>query len=75
MFIFAFYSSFASSLLYMFLYSFYDLSPAAANGYNWFTTLSFLLRPLYGFVTDKYPIFGSRRKYYLLIYLTILTGI
>ena len=60
----AFYTSFASALIYKFLYSNYNLSPAETNLCKYFTTLSFLLRPLYGFLTDKVPIFGYRRKIY-----------
>ena len=72
MLIYAFYSSFSSALSYKYFYQFYDLSPATTNAYNYFTTLNFLLRPIYGFLTDKLPIFGYRRKIYLFIYLILL---
>ena len=69
----AFYTSFSSALIYKFLYSNYNLSPSETNACKYFATLSFLLRPFYGFLTDKVPIYGSRRKVYLYIYLVSLT--
>ena len=43
------------------------LSPAEVAALSGITTLPWVIKPVYGFLTDGLPIFGYRRKPYLII--------
>jgi len=43
------------------------VSPATLSSINSFTSLPWVIKPLYGFTSDAFPIFGYRRKPYLFL--------
>lgn len=44
------------------------LDPDMLARFDSFTTFIWLFKPLYGFICDTFPIFGSHRKSYLIIF-------
>ena len=45
-----------------------NLDPAALSLFNSIITYVFLTKPLCGFICDSYPLFGSRRRSYLILF-------
>jgi len=43
----------------------FDLSPASVSMIGSLTSLPWIIKPIWGFISDTYPIFGYRRKVYL----------
>ena len=43
----------------------FDLSPASVSMIGSLTSLPWIIKPIYGFISDTYPVFGYRRKVYL----------
>jgi len=44
------------------------LEPSTVSKINSFVFIPWILKPIYGLVTDSFPIFGYRRKPYLFIF-------
>ncbi|CAI5483172.1 unnamed protein product [Closterium sp. Yama58-4] len=45
----------------------FGLDPAETALLSGFSTLPWLIKPLYGFLSDGFPLFGSRRRSYLIL--------
>ena len=44
----------------------YNLTPSVMSMSYGFTALPWSLKPIWGFISDSYPLFGYRRKSYLI---------
>lgn len=45
-----------------------NLNPADLSLFNSIINFVWVLKPIFGFICDSYPIFGSHRKSYLIIF-------
>ncbi len=61
------YTTIGNLAFYSLLKDVLHLDPAELNGYYTFINLLFLLKPLYGFVTDTCYIFGRHRQPYIML--------
>lgn len=43
----------------------FDMSPASVSMVGSLTSLPWIIKPVWGFISDTYPIFGYRRRVYL----------
>lgn len=50
------------------------LGPKAVAAATWFIGIPFVIKPIYGLLSDFYPIFGSRRKLYLMVLNSLAVG-
>jgi len=46
----------------------YGLSPAMMGLYLSYTTLPWMIKPFWGIITDSKPLFGYRRKSYIILF-------
>jgi hypothetical protein len=52
----------------------YDIEPAKAQVLGTMAMLPWAFKLLYGIISDNYPIFGSKRRLYMII-LSVIAGI
>ena len=46
----------------------FGLSPAMMGLYLSYTTIPWIVKPLWGLITDSKPLFGYRRKSYIILF-------
>ena len=62
------FSTFPNLSMYYFFKDNLKLDPASLSIFNSIINFVWLLKPIFAFITESYPIFGSRRKSYLIIF-------
>ena len=62
------FSTFASLSMNQFFMDDLQLDPAELSRFNTIINFIWVLKPVFGFICDSYPIFGSHRKNYLILF-------
>ncbi|CDW88633.1 UNKNOWN [Stylonychia lemnae] len=62
------FSSFPALCINQFFKDDLKLDPAELSLFNSIINFVWILKPIFGFISDSYPIFGSRRKSYLILF-------
>ena len=61
------FASMGDTSYYVLMKSEFNIGPGEISWFNSVTTIGFLFKPLYGILTDTFPIFGYRRKSYIVL--------
>ena len=62
------FSTFSTLSMQYFFKDVLKLDPVALAEFNTIVSFIWLFKPIYGFIVDSFPIFGSKRTSYLLLF-------